>query len=669
MIKTIDKFVLKRFFGPFLLTFSVVLFIFLVVNLMKYFKHFVGKDLGADVFFEFFFYFSLATTPIALPLAVLLASLMSFGGLGQHSELTAIKGAGISLLRILIPVGVFVVFVTIGAIYFNETISPMANLKAYSLLYDIRQKKPTLDLKKGEFYNGLPGYSIKISDKSGVNGQDLEGLMIYNHSANKGNTDLILADKGRMYTMGKDDSYLVLELFNGSSYRDFSAEKNRKQKAEFIRQEFDSSKIVFSMASFGLSQTREELFKGHNMMKTSRQLKTERDSLEEITFNMVKQLPQRARNYHSYQFHTENEAWKQKQREEDEARLEAEKKKREEQKKALKNEDGIQEIDDSPKEVSIIKTDTIKKENLPENPKVELSKPSSESVLEKLLARKKLKEENSTNQLNKEEAKRLTLAQKKLNNGVVKKQPMVIAEGKRNPDNIKTIESTSYSKQKKNGNSVGKQIVQNPTKQTNKQIGKERKGNSHYLKQQQTVKKNQKLINESLELKIPKENQKKEEHKTLLEEPISQSVLNSAWSKANGIKGAVDDVIRSTVRDERRLVKYEVDIYMKLAQSIAVFVMFLIGAPLGAIIKKGGLGVPVLISIVFFVIYYISTIIGKKYAEEMVVSPLVGCWAGIGILFLIGLFCLRQAYADARLLDFDYYTVQLNKLKTKLTRK
>ncbi|MFT5618928.1 MAG: lipopolysaccharide export system permease protein, partial [Arenicella sp.] len=182
-------------------------------------------------------------------------------------------------------------------------------------------------------------------------------------------------------------------------------------------------------------------------------------------------------------------------------------------------------------------------------------------------------------------------------------------------------------------------------------------------------KKNQKLINESLELKIPKENQKKEEHKTLLEEPISQSVLNSAWSKANGIKGAVDDVIRSTVRDERRLVKYEVDIYMKLAQSIAVFVMFLIGAPLGAIIKKGGLGVPVLISIVFFVIYYISTIIGKKYAEEMVVSPLVGCWAGIGILFLIGLFCLRQAYADARLLDFDYYTVQLNKLKTKLTRK
>jgi lipopolysaccharide export system permease protein len=108
---------------------------------------------------------------------------------------------------------------------------------------------------------------------------------------------------------------------------------------------------------------------------------------------------------------------------------------------------------------------------------------------------------------------------------------------------------------------------------------------------------------------------------------------------------------------------------MKLAQSITVFVMFLIGAPLGAIIKKGGLGVPVLISIVFFVIYYISTIIGKKYAEEMVVSPLVGCWGGIGVLFLIGLFCLRQAYADARLFDFDYYTVQFNKLKAKFTSK
>ncbi len=645
---------------------------------MKYFKHFVGKDLGADVFFEFFFYFSLATTPIALPLAVLLASLMSFGGLGQHSELTAIKGAGISLLRILIPVGVFVVFVTIGAIYFNETISPLANLKAYSLLYDIRQKKPTLDLKKGEFYNGLPGYSIKISDKTGVNGQDLEGLMIYNHSANKGNTNLILADKGKMYTMGKDDSYLVLELFKGSSYQDISAENNRRQKAEFVRQEFDSSKIVFSMASFGLSQTREELFKGHNMMKTSRQLRTERDSLEEINIDLVERFPQRTRNYHPYQFHAENEAWKEEQRKEQEKRMELEKKKREEQKEALKSEVGMQEIDDLPKPKTLDKPDTAKKEILPENPEVELSKPNSKSVLENLLARKKLKEENSANRLSEDETNKLIPAPKKLDEEIIEKQPIKTKEKIQSPDNIIVTDDSSASELKKKSalkpklperqkedNTASKKELVTPDQNTGNKINRKKQEDIRDLRRKQGLKEKKEEIGKKEKLKII-EKEKEEEPKTLLEEPVNQAILNSAWTKANGIKSAVEDVIRSVARDERRLVKYQVDIYTKLAQSIAVFVMFLIGAPLGAIIKKGGLGVPVLISIVFFVIYYISTIIGKKYAEEMVVSPFVGCWAGIGLLFLIGLFCMRQAYADARLFDFDYYTVQFNKLKTKL---
>ncbi len=401
-------------------------------------------------------------------------------------------------------------------------------------------------------------------------------------------------------------------------------------------------------------------------------MRTERDSLEEITVDLVNRFPQRTRNYHPYQFHAENEAWKEVQRKEQEERMELEKEKREAQKDKLENEFEVKEIDELPKQRPLEKPDTIKEEILPENPKVELSTPNSKSVLENLLARKKLKEENSANRLNQDETDKLILARKKLDGETVEEQRIKpIEEVGDSKTDTKSVEKTTELK--KNVETIDEGVLQNPEKSANKINDKHIKKDIRGLRREQETRKKQEKFDKNAKIKAiqseSEKEEKKEEPKTLLEEPVNQAILNSAWSKANGIKSAVEDVVRSAERDERRLVKYQVDIYMKLAQSIAVFVMFLIGAPLGAIIKKGGLGVPVLISIVFFVIYYISTIIGKKYAEEMVVSPFVGCWAGIGLLLLIGLFCMRQAYADARLFDFDYYTVQFNKLKTKMMGK
>ena len=141
-MKKIDKLVIKSFVGPFLLTFVVVVFILLTQYMLKYFDDFVGKGLGAEVFAELLFYFSINMTPVALPLAVLLSSLMTFGNLGEHFELTAIKGAGISLTRALRPLFFFVTLISIVAFLSNNFVVPKANLKAYSLLYDIKQKKP-----------------------------------------------------------------------------------------------------------------------------------------------------------------------------------------------------------------------------------------------------------------------------------------------------------------------------------------------------------------------------------------------------------------------------------------------------------------------------------------------------------------------------------------------
>jgi lipopolysaccharide export system permease protein len=207
-MKKIDRLILSSFIGPFLLTFLVVDFILLTQYMLKYFDEFVGKDLGFLVFAEMIGYFCINMTPIAFPLAVLLSSLMTFGNLGEHSELVALKSSGISLIRVMRPVFIFVLVLCAVVFYSNDQIVPRANLKAYSLLYDIRQTKPGLDIREGIFYNGIPGYSIKVNKKF-KDDKTLKEIIIYNHSSGVGNKEVILADSGLMYTF-LNERYLML---------------------------------------------------------------------------------------------------------------------------------------------------------------------------------------------------------------------------------------------------------------------------------------------------------------------------------------------------------------------------------------------------------------------------------------------------------------------------
>ena len=183
--------------------------------MLKYFDDILGKDLSFGVLLEFLFYFSVRITPDALPLAVLLSSIMTFGNLGENNELVAIKSSGISLLRMLSPLFVVSVFLTFFAFYSNNNFVPKANLKALSLLYDIKRKKPSMDLKEGQFYNGIPGYTIKVQKK--IDDKLLKGVMIYDHITYPGNNRVILSDSSMMYSI-LDNRYLVFELFNGNSF-------------------------------------------------------------------------------------------------------------------------------------------------------------------------------------------------------------------------------------------------------------------------------------------------------------------------------------------------------------------------------------------------------------------------------------------------------------------
>src|SRR4029078_12245469 len=168
-------------------------FILLTQHMLKYFDDIIGKGLGIEVIGQLLFYFAIFMTPIAMPLAVLLSSLIAFGNLGEHFELTAIKSAGISLLRVLQPIFLFILVLTVAAFHANNNMVRRAALEAYSLLYDIKQKKPALELREGEFYRGIDNMSIKVNKKFPKDDQALKGVIVYDHRKNNGNKNVIVA--------------------------------------------------------------------------------------------------------------------------------------------------------------------------------------------------------------------------------------------------------------------------------------------------------------------------------------------------------------------------------------------------------------------------------------------------------------------------------------------
>ena len=158
-IKRIDTFMLQTFLPQFAMTFLICLFIVMMEFLWKYIDELVGKGLSIDVVAELFFYAALSMTPLALPLAVLLASLMTFGNLGEHVELTAMKSSGISLMRVMAPLAALMVLVVCGAFYFSNNVVPFSQVKMWTLLYSMRQKTPTLDIPEGTVFTQIPCFT------------------------------------------------------------------------------------------------------------------------------------------------------------------------------------------------------------------------------------------------------------------------------------------------------------------------------------------------------------------------------------------------------------------------------------------------------------------------------------------------------------------------------
>lgn len=533
-MKKVDKVVFKSFIGPFFLTLIVIVFILLTQHMLKYFDDLVGKDLGWDVLGQLLIYFAIFVTPFAFPLSVLLSSLMTFGNLGEHSELTALKSGGISLPRAMRSIFVFSILLSGVAFLSNNYLVPKAALEAYSLMWDIKRKKPALDLKEGEFYGGIPNYRIRV-EKKFKDGETLKGVIIYDHSKGRGNNEVTIADSGKMSTI-MGERYLKLELFDGHSFIEGSANRqnvSRKRqdlKESLSKVKFASSEMIFDLESFDLERTDKELFRRNRLMRNLSEMETDMDSIYIRSSSRLLDLYYKIPTFFDFQFKSKN----------------------------IKLSNRLEKTRHYRDSLSKVKGDI----------------PAEAGLESGIIA--------------------------SINNRVPKDEENNEAKAARDLKILSEEEKVKYLAR------LDKNLISES-----------------------------KMYNDAL-YKV-------------------RQAKNNIYHDANYIEGN---------RFETKV--YLIQYHKIIANSIACIVMFLIGASLGSIIKKGGLGVPVLVSILFFIVYYVFIMTGEKWAKNDEVYPWVGIWSANFFLLPLGLFFLRQAGKDARLFDSDFYNVIIEKVKRRI---
>ncbi len=516
VMKKLHIYMLKSYLGPFVFTFFIALFILLLQFLWKYLDDLVGKGLEWYIIAKLMFYASSTFVPLALPLAILLSSLMTFGNLGEHYELVAMKSAGISLRKAMKPLIFLAVLLSLTAFYFSNYVLPVANLKFGSLLYDVRQQKLAFNLNEGIFNDGLDNFVIYVGEKDKDN-KTIYDVKIYDHSQRKGNVKVVSAKKGIM-ELSPDQTKVIFTLFDGSRYTEIT-DKGYKENRPFEVLHFEKFVRSFDLTQFKLNRTNEELFKSHYSMLNMKQLNYSIDSLSNTRIRRV-------------EFY---------------------------QKKTMKQYPHLLKMDAPEKEI--------------------LAKVDSTGI-----------DSTSTN-------------------SELTKTDIIDSIIKTKPDYKKLIlNALAYHITEYNGLSKPDTI---------------------------TV----------AELKYPLIDNYDHDDQIM----IIETSLNAASNARNNAKFYKDEL------ESRRMViaKHQVIWHQKLKLSLACLIFFFIGAPLGAIIRKGGLGLPVVVSVVFFVLYHVVSMTGEKAAKTGEWDVIFGTWLSTILILPLGLFLTYKATTDAPLLDAE----------------
>lgn len=471
MIKKLDKLILKSFFGPFVVTFFIALFVLIMQTLWKYIDDLVGKGLDFLTILQFVWYASATLLTLAMPIAILISTIMTFGNLGESFELVAIKSSGISLLRFMRPLMWFTVLLCIITFWFANYVIPYSQLKFVTLYKDILVKKPSLDLKQGQFYTGIDKYAIRVGKKD-IDGKQIEKVLIYDQT-NTLQENTIISQSGKM-DVTADNNFLAFDLQNGTRYQERTS--NTDTATEYIRLEFKTFRKLFDLSAFQQKKGDEDIFKNSPKMLTARQITKSLDSLKKTddSLNLIV-----ARNLHI---------------------------------------------------------------SLPY-----LNDTSSQ---------------------------------------------------------WKNIATIKYNKKD-----------------------------------------------------------------SIYSDSVEAILYDRAISKANELKNTLSFNSNDATNRRENIITHKLEWQRKFSFSLACMVLFFIGAPLGSIIRKGGMGMPLVVAICFFLIFHLLNMFGEKFVKTEALSPFMGMWLAVICLTPVGIFFTYKAMHDSQLFNKEFYYRVGRKIKTWLPTK
>ena len=474
-MKKLDQFILKSFIGPFFAILAITIFILVMQFLWLYIDELVGKGLELKVILEFLMWGSCQVLPLALPLATLLASMMTFGDMGEHYELTAMNSAGVSLARILLPATVASAIIAVAAFYIGDRLVPYSINQIYTMRDDIGRTKSEIKIPVGTFYDGIEGYILRIDDRDKDSGM-MYGVMVYDHTTDKGNLRLTVADSGLM-KMSKAKDYLTFQLYNGTNYQETNTRRYRDTTLALQRIHFARQEMVIPLENYSFQHSDSARYGEQVRSMSNEQLKHGRDSLSEKSDAGVEKFLKEIRYSYALQWQSQlDSGWR-------------------------------------------------------------------------------------------DPAKKLF-----------------------DTDQIPAKWSDPFQR---------------------------------------------------------------------------KQAYEAALSSANQIQSTVQTQGMEAYEYTRLLRLSEVEIWKKYAQALACFILFFIGAPIGSLIRKGGLGTPAVVSILFFVLYWVVDISGTKLARDGATTPFLGNFISAFVLVPIGVFLTWMAIRE-KSLNLDAFKSWRRKLFSKV---
>lgn len=477
-MKRLHLYIVKRFIGPLIVTLLISLFVLLMQFLWVYLDDLVGKGLEISIITEFLIYTLAMLMPMALPLSMLLASIMTFGDLGENNELLAMKAAGISLFRIMKPVIIFSVMLSIGAFYFSNRVIPVSYKKLIALMSSIRQMRPEIVIKEGIFSNDIDNFSIKIGHRAS-DGSMLYDIMIYDHRFDAGNETVTVADSGTM-KITPDKRYMILNLYSGETHAEVQSVNREAGGYPTRTDKFEKQTIYSNLHGMELERKDESIFRNQYKALNNKQLQYFADSLSK-------------------------------------------------QAAFANNEQAL-----------------------------------NMSYLQPLS---------------------LSLTSMVRNNGA----------------DLPKLRLHKYI----NTDSLMKAAIT----------------------------------------------------------PVRQQIYDAALANARNNIRALQLSEEQHTANIRMLNRFDTEWHKKYTYSIACLIFFFVGAPLGAIIRKGGLGMPLVVSVMLFITYWVTSTTGEKYVREAVSGLWVGIWFSTFLFLPAGVFLTYKAVTDSTILNIDAYHDFIKKLR------